>query len=477
MKRIIIYNWIPFDEKENKGGGVTVYTRNLISYLIRQGMWEVCFLSSGRAYNYKRRDVYIEPTENLYGQECKSFQVVNSPVLSSARLSFPYPQDYLKDEKLLRVLRDFLNQIGGADVFHFQNFEGLSLQVMKLKEYFPTMKMIYSLHNYYLFCPQVMLWRGDRENCPMGKCGSGCLECMPRDVYKKKVIFNQNYNYWLDKGIPAWKQELWKKGKAIIEMAANVYFSHHAMGRKQKRGLGLYFTAFEEKNIEYVNRYMDQVIAVSRRVGEIAVARGIKEHKICVGYIGSAVAEGQRNESAWEYNGGILNIGYLGYMRKMKGFNFLLEALEQMDTDMAKRIGVLFAAPLTDQNAYDRILNLRKKMAEVRYFDGYTHEQLPEILQGVHLGIVPALWEDNLPQVAIEMKAHGVPVLSSHLGGARELTDSAKFVYQAGNREDFYSSLKQFLDCPGLLKDYWKSSRRLLTMGEHFKELEAIYED
>ena len=34
---------------------------------------------------------------------------------------------------------------------HFNNFEGLSLNVLKIKEDFPDIKIIVSLHNYYLF--------------------------------------------------------------------------------------------------------------------------------------------------------------------------------------------------------------------------------------------------------------------------------------------------------------------------------------
>ncbi len=64
MKKILIYNWIAFDEKENKGGGVTVYTRNLISHLSERGDWEVCFLSSGRAYDPSRRGTFIESVGN-----------------------------------------------------------------------------------------------------------------------------------------------------------------------------------------------------------------------------------------------------------------------------------------------------------------------------------------------------------------------------------------------------------------------------
>ena len=41
MKKILIYNWVPFDETENKGGGVSVYTKNLIRHLIRRDDLEV----------------------------------------------------------------------------------------------------------------------------------------------------------------------------------------------------------------------------------------------------------------------------------------------------------------------------------------------------------------------------------------------------------------------------------------------------
>ncbi|MCI8292474.1 MAG: glycosyltransferase [Hespellia sp.] len=508
MKKILIYNWIPFDETENKGGGVTIYTKNLISCLIQQGKWKVYFLSSGRAYDNRRREPYIEQTKNIFGKGCQSFQVVNSPVFSSARISFPFPQDYLEDMKLVKLLRGFLMELGGVDVLHFQNFEGLSLRVFILKTYFPKMKVIYSLHNYYLFCPQVMLWHADRENCRVRCCGNQCLDCMPRDVYKGKVRFNQNYQYRLEQGNLGWNKWFWLFGKRSLEVWAvwrgwfretiatfrKSYLQKYEVCRrsvfqkrrekakyfvsvKREKRLSACFYEFGSRNVAYLNRYVDQVLAVSERVAQIARERGVHQEKLRVSYIGTAVAANQRSQSAYRCDGTRLTICYLGYMRTMKGFYFLLDALEQMEPEMAGRIGLCVASPATDQEAYDRIQRLREHLAEVRYYDGYTHEQLPEILQGVHLGIVPSLWEDNLPQVAMEMKSYGVPVLSSQLGGAKELTESEWFVFEAGNQKEFLERLGYFLQDPGRLDDYWKGDHRLLTMEEHFRELEQIYED
>ena len=112
MKKILIYNWIPFDEKENKGGGVSVYTQNLIRHLILQKGWKIYFLSSGRAYDIWRKKIFIEPTGNVFGEACKSFQIVNSPVLSSARLSFSSLWNEYEDIVLKQVVRQFFLKEG-----------------------------------------------------------------------------------------------------------------------------------------------------------------------------------------------------------------------------------------------------------------------------------------------------------------------------------------------------------------------------
>ena len=52
------------------------------------------------------------------------------------------------------------------------------------------------------------------------------------------------------------------------------------------------------------------------------------------------------------------------------------------------------------------------------------------------------MWEDNLPQVAMEFKAMGIPVFASNRGGASELTEKTDFRFIAGDEEDFINKLK-----------------------------------
>ncbi len=475
-RKILLYNWIKFDEKENKGGGVTVYIRNLIEAMIQTEEWEIYFISSGRAYNRKRKEIYIEETINCFEKNCKTYQIVNSPVLSPAYLSFPNTEDYLYERKLKDIVREFIDKIEGLDIIHFQNLEGLSLSVLELKSEFPQIRFIYTLHNYFLFCPQVMLWKNDRENCLERQCGSICINCMPKDVWKEKVIQNQQINY--DREHNGWVDPNYLKEQKVMEETYKNYFNttQGKVDRKREELLARIFEAFRRKNIEYINQYIDKILAVSNRVYEIAASFGVEVSKMKVDYIGTEIAKYQLKNCAYPFSGGIFHICYLGYMRRMKGFYFFLEALERMPESLSAGISVSIAVNITESSIMDRINRLKQKFADIIIYKGYRREELPRILKNIQLGILPVLWEDNLPQTAIEMKANGVAVLSSDLGGAKELTSAKEFVFKAGNIEDFTEKLSFIINNPNILQEYWKNSKPLVTMKEHIDSLVKCYD-
>ncbi len=471
-RRILIYNWIPFDDSSQKGGGVSVYVKNLINALIKTQKWDVYFLSSGRAYDINQYRVFIEPTQNSYSPYCKSFQVVNSPVLAAANLSLPYPHISNTDEVLKAVLGDFIfnNRI---DVVHFQNLEGLSVKVLELKQRFPSVKFIYSIHNYYLVCPQVMFWRVENEKCERNDDGIACVNCVPKDVHHSKIILNQCINYYASKGETC-------SGLIGIKNAVEKYYQAYEkeQGKKwdQNREFLIYeFRRFREQNVEYANKFFDHMLAVSKRTSDIMVEHGIQPDKINVCYIGTEIAGMQRGNQSCMFDGGFFHICYMGYMRKMKGFFFFLDALEQMAEPLSMKMEVTIAALIEDEAVLARIEKLREKFHKIMVYQGYTHFDLPNMLGNVHLGIVPALWEDNLPQVAIEMQAHGVPVLCSDCGGAKELHNNDAFVFKANDVNDMISKLSKIIENPALFADYWRNAMTLVTMEAHIRELQNYY--
>ena len=126
----------------------------------------------------------------------------------------------------------------------------------------------------------------------------------------------------------------------------------------------------------------------------------------------------------------------------------------------------------------DRDQEVKKRLAlfhSVEIIHGYSHRDLPVILKGAHLGLVPVLWEDNLPQIAIEMVAYGVPILCSRAGGASELCTSDQFSFAAGNTKEFIEKLTYLEEHRVALAEYWEHHSSLTTMQKHIEKLQQYY--
>ena len=102
---------------------------------------------------------------------------------------------------------------------------------------------------------------------------------------------------------------------------------------------------------------------------------------------------------------------------------------------------------------------------------------MPDIYKNIDLGIVPVIWEDNLPQVAIEYVAYGVPILCSDLGGAQELSEAKEFVFKAGDINDFQEKITNIINNRDLLKKYFDKKKKLTTMEEHINSLMEFYNE
>lgn len=473
--KVLLYNWVSFDDEKGRGGGVTVYLKNLISHVkeyinVGNTDLEITFLYSGTSYDIYDRSIRYERIEQC--KECPNYTIVNSSVFAPAYLSFPQIDTVLNDTQLKETFVHFLEEKGPFDVVHFHNLEGLSLKVLEAKELFPETKFIYTIHNYYAFCPQVNLWQKEQRCCRKENTDAECYECMKYHVPLKKLEHKMAMNYTLQKRYSdVLKKAYLQCGEKIDECYREEEFGEVKSVDKERieRVLSVYRNEF----VTYINKYIDVVLGVSKRVCDIAKKMQIDEAKIRVSYIGTKAAENAKDASnATEYQNGIELI-YLGYKRPDKGYFFLLDVLDNLSESIAKEISVTIAAKqLPDYD--DRKIDV-SKFRNFTTMNGYNREALGELLKGKHLGIVPVLWEDNLPQVAIEMVAEGVPIIASDRGGASELGNNELFCFEAGNVKACCDRIAYFVEKPERIQSFWDEASRLVTMKEHMSELLEIY--
>lgn len=467
MKKILIYNWTQFDTSD--GGGVTVYIDNIISEMIKDPNIGITFLSSGTKYSLFKKKMFIKKTKNKYLSKVNSYTIYNSKTMFAIN-QFSRINIYNNDDMIPKLFSKFIDDYGPFDVIHFNNLEGLSLNVLKLKEKYPKTKFIYSMHNYFPICPNVYLWQHNKKNCLDYENGKRCLNCiysnydMAIKKLKIRTILERLRINVNSKTIKKLYSNL-KKDKPYSECSNSLSFCTNED-----------YKLFREKNIEYLNKYVDDILCVSKRVAEIAIKYGINKDKCHVSYIGTKFANDLKRQDDIDIYSDTFNLIYLGYMNTMKGFDFLIKAFSKIDKNVAKKINLTLVCrnnPSYDINSI--IEKLKKKFNTVVYIDGYNHGSLPEILHGQHLGVIPVVWEDNLPQVSIEITSFGVPILSSNLGGASELCSDPDFKFVGSSVSDFNYKLTNIVNNRQKLLNFWEKYNKPTTMKEHMKELYGYY--
>lgn len=456
--KILYVNWVPTKRLATTGGGVSIYQTNLFNGF-KNTQDEIYYLTAGHAYNILRWFPYVRRKASSKFPHVTEYEIVNSPLLAPSFFSFDALDDLLEDTKIQGIFRDFLRKHGPFDIVHFNNLEGFPITVLEVKKDFPATKFIYSMHNYFPFCPQVNLWYRDSENCCDYKDGEKCTKCYIFPIDKTYIKVASSFNSQL----PVFFYRVFRKLRKILHLAPQTPLPE-AKAYKNRR----------ERIVEALNTNIDVFLPVSERVKELASRYGLDESKNQVLYIGTKYPIRSVKPKAAKQP---LTICYLGYMRPDKGYDFFIRALQKLPYPYRKKINIVIAAPLRSLKELRKFDKLRESYYGLTYYRGYTHKQLPAILADVDLGIIPVQWEDNLPQIAYEFLSHNIPYLTSDLGGAKELFSSDAFVFNATDMTDFQAKLINIVNDRQLILDFWQNINfdKINSVPAHISALRTVY--
>jgi glycosyltransferase involved in cell wall biosynthesis len=494
--KVLYYNWVDYLDDEQRGGGVSLYQRNLLAEIDRQNaangageQIEATFLAAGISHDLIRRRPRWESIRHGPAKDRhRRYEIINSATLAPAHHSFGQ-QSQLEDDATLQVFHDFIAPTGPYDVVHFNNLEGLPAAALGLKSRWPETRVVLSLHNYYPFCAQVNLWQREAADCRNDQGTRACTTCLPEQfnpahlrlahalAYHLKCMrirpgsraFDAIFHLTTTWGARASRLlgrtvRRLKRQRSAPSARAHPSSPHHQIRRQTMVAL--------------INAHCDHVLCVSDAVRQVAVAFGLAPEILHTSYIGTeAAAEFPRTHPKPQLPrmDGTLKLAYLGYMRRDKAFYFLLNALEALPDAVKHRLHLTIAARDAGDGSGKRLHALGQDLASLSYHDGYSASDLDTLLGDVDLGLVPVLWRDNLPQVAIEMHARHIPLITSDLGGARELSGSPTLTFPAGDTAAFQARLTAALNGEINLKDYWHTARPPVTMAQHLAALREVY--
>lgn len=477
--KVLYYNWVDIFDDKHRGGGVSIYQRNLAAAFDEDPNTEVVFLSSGLSYDLlSRRPRWEELRTVSVNSGIRRFEIVNSAVLAPAHHSFGNPTQ-LAHSETMKTFQSFVEKTGPYDVIHFNNLEGVPAEVLSLKSRLPKTKFVLSLHNYYPFCPQVNLWHKEQESCLSFNSGKKCGDCLLHRPDERLIRLANSIGYRLNRlgmrhGTRGF-DVLFFSGLRVVGRFVRTF------SKLRHQNITQTATEFAQRRSRItalINQNCDVVLCVSKRVQDIAHGFGVAHRLTKQNYIGThdaALFDHTAASATLVTSDGTLTLGYIGYMRRDKGFYFLLSALESLPSDLAARITLVVAAKTGPPEVMARLNNLRSILAGVHHFDGYCSDDLDAILKPVDVGVVPVLWEDNLPQVALEMHARHIPLLTSDLGGAKELSSHPDMTFKANDIKDFHQHLSKILENQINLPSYWKTALTPISVAQHISVLRQVY--
>ena len=141
-----------------------------------------------------------------------------------------------------------------------------------------------------------------------------------------------------------------------------------------------------------------------------------------------------------------LRVLFLGTFVSHKGPQVLADALASLPEQVAVRVDALAVGPAPFPAWRAEVA--ARSGGRLRIGERVDPEAVTSLLAEHHVVVIPSLWAENAPLVALEARAAGRPVVASALGGLEELVVHGRdgLLFPAGDVERLAAILTELTD-------------------------------
>lgn len=481
--RVLHANFAGIGSTPGESGGIAGYMQTLAQELRDLGL-TVGALSSGSTYLSSATDSLASPRLRQLPpwQGIDRLEIVNSPFLAPAIWNFAEASREAESPELDAIMREVV-RIWKPDVVHIHTLEGLAAScVGALKD--AGVRVVMSLHNHHPFCPQVYLMHGRREPCLDYLGGIRCVGCESNiDVEREKgrragVIGSEPPSIvppplppilrFHESGQPtAETQQFLSQGHEWWEPLENRPPEPELASQVRND-----FGARRQAMVRALNA-CDRVLAVSEFVGSLACSMGVDSSRMEVQRIAGVH---RCRLTPRDRTDGVLRLVFLGFNNYYKGLHMLVDSIAKLPVELRSRVHLAAFGPGCP-SIYERAQAIKPNLAGLELGGAYAPADLPRLLSGRDIGIVPSVWWDNGPQTLIEMLNAGLPVLGANLGGIPDLIEQGVngLLFRGNDRRDASRQLARLITEPDLIGRLWAGVRPGLEPKEHAREVVGVY--
>lgn len=199
---------------------------------------------------------------------------------------------------------------------------------------------------------------------------------------------------------------------------------------------------------------IDIFLVPSHTLRDFFIQQGISATKLLYSKYGFNTQNISYNPKKYEKNSKI-NFGFMGRVIPNKGIKVLIDAFQAIDAKLS-----IYGSIGTQK----RFL----KRENIQFKGGYDNKSINQVLHDIDVLIVPSTWLENSPLVIQEAFLAGVPVITSNIGGMKELVIDGKngFLFEVGNAESLRECITKITDNPQILNTLDVSKHSVRTIEE-----------
>ena len=140
-----------------------------------------------------------------------------------------------------------------------------------------------------------------------------------------------------------------------------------------------------------------------------------------------------------------IRFGYIGTFIPSKGIHILLDAFNNIKT---KNVELrIHGAPQSYHQGfidYPSYLRSLGKRNNILWFGEYNNDDIAMILSEIDVLVVPSIWYENAPLTIHEAFMASVPVITSNIGGMKELVRDGEngLLFKAGDSGDLTAKMQ-----------------------------------
>jgi len=193
-------------------------------------------------------------------------------------------------------------------------------------------------------------------------------------------------------------------------------------------------------------------------------------------YLPNALIEDNKkniNETAEKY------ILYFGRLAQEKGIDVLMKAYANLNTEL--KLYILGGGPM--KKNLEILSKKLRLMNKINFISHKSGRDLYEIIGGAEFIVAPSLWFENAPYSIIEAMAMSKTVISSDLGGLKEIIKSGEngFLYKAGDINALAKVMDYVIASPELKNKIGSEAMRLVGLKNNqqnfYNKLIKIYDE